>query len=147
VFRSNIHTRKTLESGSKIAEAQTSLEQQRQVCELSQSPENKGLQRINEEIVNSSLLSFLMAVCQKHPNIKARWTPQRAPLTAKFRKADVECLLDGFLASYGTFQTQVIVEAKAERRSRHSPQVSMQESAELLAAPITVSPKDMSRDR
>lgn len=52
-----------------------------------------------------------------------------------------------FLASDGTFQTQVIVEAKAERRNRHSPQVSMQESAELVAAFITASPKDMSRDR
>lgn len=88
-----------------------------------------------------------MAVCQKHPGVKARWTPQRAPLTAKFRKADVECLLDGFLTSDGTFQTQVIVEAKAERCNRHSPQVSMRESAELVAALITASPKDMSRDR
>ncbi|KZN84595.1 hypothetical protein EN45_087360 [Penicillium chrysogenum] len=42
-------------------------EQQRQVCELLQSRRAKGLQSLNEEIVNSSLLSFLMAICKKKP--------------------------------------------------------------------------------
>lgn len=122
-------------------------EQQRQVCELLRRPVSKGLQNLNEEIVNSSLLSFLTAVCKKHPNVKARWTPQRASLTAKFREAHTECLLDGFLASETTSQTQVIIEAKAGRRKRHSPEVFMQEAAELVAALVTGTPKGLTEDR
>jgi hypothetical protein len=116
-------------------------EQQRQVCELLQSPGSKGLQSLNEEIVNSSLLSFLTAICKKHPNFKARWTPQRSSLTAEFRETHMKCLLDGFLASEVTSQTQVIIEAKASRRDRHSPEVFMQEAAELVAALVTGPPK------
>ncbi|KAJ5197225.1 hypothetical protein N7449_007704 [Penicillium cf. viridicatum] len=122
-------------------------EQQRQVCELLQSPGSKGLQSLNEEIVNSSLLSFLTAICKKHPNFKARWTPQRASLTAEFREAHMECLLDGFLASEVTLQTQVIIEVKADRRDKHSPEVFMQEAAELVAALVTGPPKGLTKDR
>ncbi|KAJ5120288.1 uncharacterized protein N7515_009676 [Penicillium bovifimosum] len=122
-------------------------EQQRQVCELLQSPGSKGLQSANEEIVNSSLLSFLTAICKKHPSFKARWTPQRASLTAEFRGAHMECLLDGLLASEATLQTQVIIEAKANRRGRHSPEVFMQEAAELVAALVTGPPKGLAKDR
>ena len=122
-------------------------EQQRQVSELLRTPRGKGgLQSLNEEIVNSSLLSFLTAICKKHPNYKARWTPQRASLTAEFREAHMECLLDGFLASEVKLQTEVIIEAKANRRYKHSPEVFMQEAAELVAALVTGPPKGLTKD-
>ncbi|KAJ5545433.1 hypothetical protein N7461_007737 [Penicillium sp. DV-2018c] len=57
------------------------------------------------------------------------------------------CLLDGFLASEVTSQTQVIVEAKANRRHKHSPRVSMQEAAELVPALVTGPPKGLTKDR
>ncbi|KAJ5238034.1 hypothetical protein N7489_008125 [Penicillium chrysogenum] len=103
-------------------------EQQRKVCELLQSRRAKGLQSLNEEIVNSSLIS-------------------RASLTAEFREAHMECLLDGFLASEVTSQTEVIIEAKADRRDNHSPEVFMQEAAELVAALVTGPPKGLTKDR
>jgi hypothetical protein len=59
----------------------------------------------------------------------------------------MECLLDGFLASEVTSQTEVIIEAKADRRDNHSPEVFMQEAAELVAALVTGPPKGLTKDR
>ena len=52
--------------------------QQYQVCKLldeQKSPADKGLDGVNEEIANSSLVSFLTAVCLKHPSVNAHWPP------------------------------------------------------------------------
>ncbi|KAJ5131407.1 uncharacterized protein N7515_007446, partial [Penicillium bovifimosum] len=95
---------------------------------------HNGLGQVNEEVVNPSLVSLLMAITMKHPNVHATWTPQRASLTARFRKSAVVSMLDGFLYSNLTSQTQVILEAKARRREYHAPNVFWQEAAELVAA-------------
>jgi hypothetical protein len=114
---------------------------------LGSRSKNKGLRSINEEIVNSSLLSFLAAICMKHPDVKTIWTPQRAGLTAAFRRASMKCQVDGFLASTVTLQTHVILEAKAKPRERHTPKVFMQEAAELVAALVTGPSKGLIKGR
>jgi hypothetical protein len=40
----------------------------------------------NEELVNSSLLSFLQVVCAMHPDVDSDWNPARVHLTFDFRK-------------------------------------------------------------
>ncbi|PKY00946.1 hypothetical protein P168DRAFT_285086 [Aspergillus campestris IBT 28561] len=122
--------------------------QQREVRRFfSDAPKRVGLKRINEEVVNASLVSFLMAICMKHPKVQATWTPRRASLLAEFRKATMECKLDGFLYSNLTSQTQVILEAKAKRRDNHAPDVFWQEAAVLVAALRTPPPKGLKKSR
>lgn len=130
--------------------------QQYQVCKFldeQKSPAEKGLDGVNEDIANSSLISFLTAVCLKHPSINAHWTPRRATLTAAFKKAklagkeSLKCEIDGFLAANEGSQTQVILEAKANDRRIHEPQVTRQESYEVVAALLTDSPKGLPKDR
>ncbi|KAJ9302659.1 hypothetical protein DTO271G3_33 [Paecilomyces variotii] len=129
--------------------------QQYMVCQLLEgtSKSKMGLEDINEEIVNTSLLSFLTAICLKNPDIEASWTPQRATFTATFRKAKQEgkkslnCQVDGFLVAAKTSQTKVILEAKARHRIHHEPQVSRQEAYEMIAALPTPPPKGLPRDR
>lgn len=61
-----------------------------------------------------------------------------ATLTAAFRKAklagrqSLNCQIDGFLAANEDFQTQVILEARANDRQVHEPQVTRQESYEVV---------------
>jgi hypothetical protein len=66
--------------------------QQFEVCSLLEkgsesivSP-NMGLPNVNEEVVNSSLLSFLSACCLQHPKFKGTWTPHRANMAAEFKR-------------------------------------------------------------
>ncbi|KAJ5115122.1 hypothetical protein NUU61_000881 [Penicillium alfredii] len=115
--------------------------------------DKKGLDGINEEIVNASLISFLTAICLKNPNVQAYWTPHRATLTATFKKAklakqtSLNCQIDGFLAANKTAQTQVILEAKADNREIHEPNVTMQETYEIVAALLTDAPKGLPMNR
>jgi hypothetical protein len=106
-----------------------------------------GLRQVNEEVVNATLVSFLTAISMKHPNVQATWTPQRASLTAQFRKSAMVCMLDGFLYSNLTSQTQVILEVKARRREDHAPNVFWQEAAELVAALRTPPPRGLPKGR
>lgn len=135
---------------------ETAYSQQFQVCKLldkKTSKDNKGLDGINEEIVNASLISFLTAICLKNPKVRAGWTPHRATLTAAFRKAklakktSLDCQIDGFLTADKTSQTQVILEAKAEDRVNHEPHVSMQETYEIVTALLTDTPNGLPKDR
>ncbi|KAJ9252034.1 hypothetical protein DTO271D3_8841 [Paecilomyces variotii] len=96
--------------------------QQHTVCQLLEGAgePKTGLEDINEEIVNASLLSFLTAIYLKNPNVEAGWTPQRVTFTATFRKAKQEdkkslsCQVDGFLVAAKASQTEVILQAKAK---------------------------------
>ncbi|KAJ5844473.1 uncharacterized protein N7525_002214 [Penicillium rubens] len=97
-------------------------EQQRQVCELLQSRRAKGLQSLNEEIVNSSLLSFLMAICKKKPQRQGSMDP-----TAGFPDRRIQ------RGSHGV--------------SPGRPEIFMQEAAELVAALVTGPPKGLTKDR
>ncbi|KAJ5142636.1 uncharacterized protein N7515_001423 [Penicillium bovifimosum] len=55
------------------------------------------LGQVNEEVVNASLVSLLMAITMKHPNVHATWTPQRASLTARFRMSNSNILFPTLL--------------------------------------------------
>ncbi|KAJ5561293.1 hypothetical protein N7535_004240 [Penicillium sp. DV-2018c] len=91
--------------------------QQRETRKVISSHNSLG--QVNEEVVNASLVSLPMAITMKHPNVHTTWTPQRASLTARFRKSAMVCMLDGFLYYNLTSQTQVILEAKARRCEDH----------------------------
>ncbi|OJJ51111.1 hypothetical protein ASPZODRAFT_127124 [Penicilliopsis zonata CBS 506.65] len=105
----------------------------------------------NEELVNSALLSFLTAVCFGHPAVKSYWSPRRATLTAKFRKGaeagkpSLSCQVDGFLVS-SAGHTQVLIEAKSRDRCEHEPNVSWQETYEIVSALLTPTPKGLPKN-
>jgi hypothetical protein len=116
----------------------------------------------NEELVNASLINFLQAVCAKHRDVDSDWNPARVKLTFDFRdvKRDKEigilrsdvfslsCQVDGFLESRSTFRAQAIIEAKALYREQHEPNVSWQETMEMVAALLNEHPKkSLSKDR
>jgi hypothetical protein len=126
--------------------------QQEQACELLNRPKHKLPWAINEEIVNSSLVSFLTAICLKNPKVDASWTSHRTSFGAAFRQAklaekeSLSCEIDGFLLSSAS-QTQLFLEAKARDRKSHQPQVCMQEAYELIAAVLTEPPKGLPENR
>ncbi|KAF7720325.1 Uncharacterized protein PECH_003445 [Penicillium ucsense] len=127
----------------------TAYRQQEQVMKFfRKGVKEQGLRRLNEQIVNTSLVCFLDAICGKHARLKKAcvWTPQNAGLTANFPKAAMVCKLDGYLCSDSTSQTHLILEAKPNRREKHSPTVYWQEAAELVAALRTPLPKGLKRD-
>jgi hypothetical protein len=58
---------------------------------------------------------------------------KKISLKAKFKEASYVAIVDGALEFEDTLKKQALVETKACRRSRHSPQVEMQEVAEMVA--------------
>ena len=139
-------------------------EQQRRVHQLlySDAAEQERAYGRNEELVNSSLFSFLQVVCAMHPDVDSDWNPARVHLTFDFRnvKTDKEnkkldsnvfslsCMPDGFMESRSTFRSQAIVEAKAWERSSHEPEVSWQETMEMVTALLNDHPKkSLQKDR
>jgi hypothetical protein len=98
---------------------------------------------IDEDSVNLGLVAFLIAVASKHPSLRSRWTPHRRPIKAKFGNgAEMEAQVDGYFGGEEAPIT-VILEAKSGPRDYHEPQVSMQETAEVVALIMTqdVKPK------
>jgi hypothetical protein len=116
----------------------------------------------NEELVNASLINFLQAVCALNRDVDSDFNPARVKLTFDFRnvkrdkgigilRSDVfslSCQVDGFLESRSTFRAQAIIEAKAQGRKNHEPNVSWQETMEMVAALLNEHPKkSLSKDR
>jgi hypothetical protein len=62
--------------------------------------------------------AFLRAICLKHPNVNASWTPQRVNMAAQFREGSMGCQIDGILALITTYTTRIIIEVKP--RPRHA---------------------------
>ncbi|KAF3028836.1 hypothetical protein E8E15_006617 [Penicillium rubens] len=90
-----------------------------------------------DESVNLSLVAFLIAVAAKHPSLRGRWTPHRRPIKAKFANgAEMEAQVDGYFAGEDG-PIRLILEAKSGLREYHEPQVSMQETAEVVALIMT----------
>jgi hypothetical protein len=106
-------------------------------------PRKKSKRMIDEDSVNLGLVAFLIAVASKHPSLRSRWTPHRRPIKAKFGNgAEMEAQVDGYFGGEEAPIT-VILEAKSGPRDYHEPQVSMQETAEVVALIMTqdVKPK------
>jgi hypothetical protein len=90
-----------------------------------------------DESVNLSLVAFLIAVAAKHPSLRSRWTPHRRPIKAEFANgAEMEAQVDGYFAG-ADGPIRLILEAKSGLREYHEPQVSMQETAEVVALIMT----------
>ncbi|KAL4886704.1 hypothetical protein BJY04DRAFT_213459 [Aspergillus karnatakaensis] len=87
---------------------------------------------VDEDTVNTGLLSFLASTLMKYPANAAEWLIHRIALRANFTKAGYEARVDGYLAS-ATKETKIVLEAKRAPRSRIEPKVSMQETSEVLA--------------
>lgn len=86
--------------------------------------EDTGLNAVNEELVNSSLINFLTAISITHPKVQASWTPHRATITAELKRAKLSCQIDGYLFSKTTpSETQILLGAKSEERLKHEPYV------------------------
>jgi hypothetical protein len=88
---------------------------------------------IDEDTVNTSLVSYLAALTLKLPNVGSQWMPRRLALKSKFGNDEYEARNDGFLAFKSTGKVQAIIEVKAGDRRDVSPEVQMQESAEMIA--------------
>lgn len=86
-----------------------------------------------EETVNSGLLALLVALTVKHPSPIGAWMVRRIGLTATFAKDKFVARLDGYLRSVAEGKTAILVEVKRSERARHEPQVSMQETSEIVA--------------
>ncbi|KAJ5531822.1 hypothetical protein N7527_005215 [Penicillium freii] len=155
---------KTLPKNSTLGIFWLPYEQQYRVCQLLQShtAEQERAYGNNEELINSSLLSFLQVVCATHPDVDSDWNPARVHLTFDFRKVKTDkenkkldsnvfslsCMVDGFLESRLTFRSQAIVEAKARERLSHAPEVSWQETIEMVTALLNDHPKkSLQKDR
>lgn len=107
---------------------------------------NSGLKKspiVDEDSVNSAFLSLLCAITIKHSGAKCIWTPHRAAMQAEFRKGTLEAQIDGYLTASKSAspRIRIIVEVKAKRRGAYGTQVSMQETAELVAWLKTQSPE------
>ncbi|KAJ5814758.1 hypothetical protein N7474_006535 [Penicillium riverlandense] len=100
---------------------------------------------INEEIVNSSLISFLTAICLESQKVNALWTAHRAEQVATFKSTKLVCQIDGHLRS--THNKHIILEAKANERDIHEPYVSYQEAGEIVTAIVEDPPKGLGKER
>lgn len=87
---------------------------------------------IDENTVNASLVSYLAALTLKLPNVGSQWMTRRLAFKAKFGNAKYEARNDGFLSFKSTGKVQAIIEVEAGDRKKVSPEVQMQESAEMV---------------
>ncbi|OQD74639.1 hypothetical protein PENDEC_c010G06550 [Penicillium decumbens] len=96
---------------------------------------------IDEDSVNSSLLSLLCAITIKHPAVHCEWMTHRLAFKATFNSgAELEARVDGYLRNDNDGTAKVILEVKRGDRNMHEPQVSMQEAAEVVALLKTYEP-------
>lgn len=104
-------------------------------------PRSQQLQQLNaggsgdvdEDTVNSGLMSLLAALTIKHQPPIGEWMSQRLPLTANFRKDSCTSCVDGYLRSQQDQQVKMLVEVKPQARRFKEPDVSMQETSEIVA--------------
>ena len=88
---------------------------------------------IDEEVVNVHMITFLQALTSTIPNVSSEWTPRRFPFQTHFAKDKYEAQTDGYLRVQDTTgKVQAIVEVKREPRRRNSPDLEMQEAAEMV---------------
>lgn len=92
-----------------------------------------GARDADEDTVNSGLMSLLAALTIKHQPPIGEWMVQRLRLTATFRKAGFTTRIDGYLRSHRDRQVEMLVEVKARARRFEEPDVSMQETSEIIA--------------
>lgn len=85
----------------------------------------------DEQIVNTALIVFLNALTT-HFDFYSNWTLHRKPFIATFENAQFKARTDGYLDSPGG-KARVLIEVKPVMRFRHSPQIQMQESAQMVA--------------
>jgi hypothetical protein len=78
---------------------------------------------IDEDTVNTSLVSYLAALTLKLPNVGSQWMSRRLALKSKFGNDEYEARNDGFLAFKSTGKVQAIIEVKAGDRRDVSPEV------------------------
>jgi hypothetical protein len=88
---------------------------------------------IDEEVVNVHTITFLQALTSTIPNVSSEWTPRRFAFQTHFAKDEYEAQTDGYLrVQDATGKVQAIVEVKREPRRRNSPNLEMQEAAEMV---------------
>ncbi|PLN74584.1 hypothetical protein BDW42DRAFT_181976 [Aspergillus taichungensis] len=98
------------------------------------------LTRTDEASVNSSIISFLQAITSFVPWCNREWRTSRVSLHADFgtvngrpRRRHYAAITDGELQDKTTHKLLCLVECKRSQRESHSPQVDMQEVAEIVA--------------
>ncbi|KAI9373774.1 hypothetical protein BJX61DRAFT_541443 [Aspergillus egyptiacus] len=87
----------------------------------------------DEDTVNAGTLSLLSALTIKYPEPVGSWKIVRLGLRAQFRRDGFTARIDGYLLSNITRDVTMIVEVKPNRREKVEPQVSLQETAEIVA--------------
>lgn len=89
---------------------------------------------IDEQIVNTTLLNFLKAITQPFSDIPHRWTINRKAFhaTAKGTKL-YEARTDRCLSHNDSQSVRSTIEVKAAVRSKKMYDISMQESAQMIA--------------
>lgn len=88
---------------------------------------------VDEDTVNSALLSLLRALVAKFPRLTCRWMTHQKCLKANFKQGSYITCVDGYLQSKITGNTLVLIEVKATKRNTNEPEVSMQEAAQMVA--------------
>ncbi|KAJ5578655.1 uncharacterized protein N7459_007619 [Penicillium hispanicum] len=92
-----------------------------------------SLSTLDEEMVFSSLMTFLEAISIRHPDNRCDWSAQRTQITAPFRTKPLRVRVDGRLIHPVSHEIKALVETKKDSRGRVDPHVSWQETAEIVA--------------
>lgn len=108
--------------------------QQREVLDAPDPQGRNKLADIDETSVNSSLISLLQAITSIDPTPSHKWRSARICLVAKFGRArQYMAYTDGQLQDVNSKRINTIIECKVGARSKHSPQVQMQEVSQIVA--------------
>ncbi|KAE8401780.1 hypothetical protein BDV37DRAFT_285332 [Aspergillus pseudonomiae] len=90
-----------------------------------------------EASVNTSIVSFLQAIAELVPQSGRQWTADRIKLIADFstrrRNRQFVAYTDGQLEDTASRRPLALIECKRSRRDDHSPDVDMQEVAQMVA--------------
>ncbi|KAJ9217770.1 hypothetical protein DTO166G4_574 [Paecilomyces variotii] len=108
--------------------------QQRHVCSTDFRDRSK-LARRSESAVNMSLISFLQALAMVAGLPANQWNGDRIPLQADFGgpAGSFIAVTDGQLQSVTDKRILALVECKRWERHRYSPQVELQETAQMVS--------------
>jgi hypothetical protein len=88
---------------------------------------------IDEEVVNVHMITFLQALTGAITNVSSEWSPHRFAFQTQFAIDKYEARTDGYLQVQGAAgKIQAIVEVKRGLRSDHTPNLEMQEAAEMV---------------
>ncbi|KAJ5946128.1 hypothetical protein N7454_002967 [Penicillium verhagenii] len=99
------------------------------------------LDNIDEEVVVSSLMTFLQAITMRHPGVCCDWSSRRKNFRVVFpTRSTLSVKVDGWLFNPITGHVKTLIEVKSAPRALKETYVSRQESAEIFAMIATHSP-------